>query len=350
MINMGIGILHKYKDHIDLDGAAPISMGEGDTPLIYSDYLSKETGASVYLKIEGCNPSGSFKDRGMVVAVCKALQKNKKILVCASTGNTSASASAYAAKFGLTSAIIIPSGNIAKGKLAQAMAFGAKIIAIDGSFDDALNIVRKLENESSIEIVNSINPHRIEGQKTAAFEIIDSLGSIDYLCIPVGNAGNISAYWKGFKEYSSLKNFDPPKMLGFQAEGAAPIVKGKVIDSPDTIATAIRIGNPASWKSAGIALAESNGSIHSVTDDEIIESYVNLARKDGVYCEPASAAGIAGLLKLSKKVDFNEKKITCVVTGNGLKDPSTSEKFASTNIYPAKSELSEVLEAINKKV
>ncbi len=347
---MGIGILHKYKDHIDLDGAAPISMGEGDTPLIYSDYLSKETGASVYLKIEGCNPSGSFKDRGMVVAVCKALQKNKKILVCASTGNTSASASAYAAKFGLTSAIIIPSGNIAKGKLAQAMAFGAKIIAIDGSFDDALNIVRKLENESSIEIVNSINPHRIEGQKTAAFEIIDSLGSIDYLCIPVGNAGNISAYWKGFKEYSSLKNFDPPKMLGFQAEGAAPIVKGKVIDSPDTIATAIRIGNPASWKSAGIALAESNGSIHSVTDDEIIESYVNLARKDGVYCEPASAAGIAGLLKLSKKVDFNEKKITCVVTGNGLKDPSTSEKFASTNIYPAKSELSEVLEAINKKV
>jgi len=350
MINMGIGILHKYKDHIDLDGASPISMGEGDTPLIYSDYLSKETGASVYLKIEGCNPSGSFKDRGMVVAVCKALQKNKKVLVCASTGNTSASASAYAAKFGLTSAIIIPSGNIAKGKLAQAMAFGAKIVAIDGSFDDALNVVRKLENESSIEIVNSINPHRIEGQKTAAFEIIDSLGSIDYLCIPVGNAGNISAYWKGFKEYSPLKNFDPPKMLGFQAEGSAPIVKGKVIDNPDTIATAIRIGNPASWKNAELALAESDGSIHSVTDDEIIESYVNLARKDGIYCEPASAAGVAGLLKLSKEVDFNKKKITCVVTGNGLKDPSTSEKFASTDIYPAKSELSEVLEAINKKV
>ena len=349
MINMGIGILYKYKDHIDLSGANPISMGEGDTPLVYSDYLSKATGASVHLKIEGCNPSGSFKDRGMVVAVCKALQKNKKILVCASTGNTSASASAYAAKFGLNSAIIIPSGNIAKGKLAQAMAFGAKIVAIDGSFDDALNIVRKLENESDIEIVNSINPHRIEGQKTAAFEIIDSLDSVDYLCIPVGNAGNISAYWKGFKEYSPLKNFKPPKMLGFQAEGSAPIVKGKIVDNPDTIATAIRIGNPASWKNAELALSESDGSIHSVTDDEIIESYVNLARKDGIYCEPASAAGVAGLLKLSKEVDFNKKIITCVITGNGLKDPSTSEKFASTNIYKSKPELSEVLEAINKK-
>tara|TARA_B100001250_G_scaffold116389_1_gene98662 strand:+ start:1199 stop:2251 length:1053 start_codon:yes stop_codon:yes gene_type:complete len=349
MINMGIGILHKYKDYINLDGAVPISMGEGDTPLVYSDYLSKETGASVYLKIEGCNPSGSFKDRGMVVAVCKALQKNKKVLVCASTGNTSASASAYAAKFGLNSVIIIPSGNIAKGKLAQAMAFGAKIIAIDGSFDDALNIVRKLEGETDIEIVNSINPYRIEGQKTAAFEIIDSLGEIDYLCIPVGNAGNISAYWKGFKEYSSIKSFEPPSMLGFQAEGSAPIVKGEIIDKPETIATAIRIGNPASWKNAELALEESNGSIHSVTDDEIIKSYVNLARKDGIYCEPASAAGVAGLIKLTKKIDFNEKKITCVVTGNGLKDPSTSEKFASTNIYQSSPELSEVLEAINKK-
>ena len=346
---MSIGILNKYGEHIDLGGATPISMGEGDTPLIYSNYLSEETGASIYLKVEGCNPSGSFKDRGMVVAVCKALQKNKKILVCASTGNTSASASAYAAKFGLVSAIIVPKGNIAKGKLAQAMAFGAKIIAIDGSFDDALNIVRKLENESSVEIVNSINPYRIEGQKTAAFEIIDSLGSIDYLCIPVGNAGNISAYWKGFKEYANFKNFKLPKMLGFQAEGAAPIVKGKIIDNPDTIATAIRIGNPASWKSAESAISESNGSIHSVTDNEIIESYVNLARKDGIYCEPASAAGVAGLLKLSKEIDLNGKKITCVVTGNGLKDPVTSEKFASTNIHEVKSELKEVLKAINKK-
>ncbi|MBM01477.1 MAG: threonine synthase [Chloroflexi bacterium] len=346
---MSIGILHKYGDYIDLGGATPISMGEGDTPLLYSEYLSEKTGASIYLKVEGCNPSGSFKDRGMVVAVSKALQKNKKVLVCASTGNTSASASAYAAKFGLISAIIVPNGNIAKGKLAQAMAFGAKIIAVDGSFDDALNIVRKLENESSIEIVNSINPYRIEGQKTAAFEIIDSLSSIDYLCIPVGNAGNISAYWKGFKEYANLKNFKLPKMLGFQAEGAAPIVKGKIINNPDTLATAIRIGNPASWKSAELAISESNGSIHSVTDNEIIKSYVNLARRDGIYCEPASAAGVAGIIKLSKEIDISGKNITCVVTGNGLKDPVNSEKFASTNIHEVKSELNEVLKAINKK-
>ena len=346
---MSSGILFKYKERIDLDGANPISMGEGDTPLLYSDFLSDKTGASVYLKIEGCNPSGSFKDRGMVVAVCKAIQKEKKVLVCASTGNTSASASAYAAKFGLASAIIIPSGNIAKGKLAQAMAFGAKIIAIDGSFDDALNIVRKLENNENIEIVNSINPYRIEGQKTAAFEIIDSLGSLDYLCIPVGNAGNITAYWKGFKEYSDSRAFAMPQLLGFQAKGAAPMVNNKIVENPETIATAIRIGNPASWSKAELAISESNGGIFSVTDDEIIDAYVNIARNEGIYCEPASAAGVAGLLKLSKdKLDIGGKTVTCVLTGNGLKDPETSEKFASSNIFEVKSDIADVLEIIDK--
>lgn len=346
---MSSGILVKYKERIDLDGANPISMGEGDTPLLYSDFLSDKIGASVYLKIEGCNPSGSFKDRGMVVAVCKAIQKEKKVLVCASTGNTSASASAYAAKFGLTSSIIIPSGNIAKGKLAQAMAFGAKIIAIEGSFDDALNIVRKLENNENIEIVNSINPYRIEGQKTAAFEIIDSLGSLDYLCIPVGNAGNITAYWKGFKEYSDSKVFTMPQLLGFQAEGAAPIVNNKIVENPETIATAIRIGNPASWSKAKLAISESNGGIFSVSDDEIIDAYLNIARNEGIYCEPASAAGVAGLLKLSNdKLDFSGKIITCVLTGNGLKDPETSEKYASSNIFEVKSNIADVLEIIDK--
>lgn len=345
---MGAGILHKYGSFIDLQGANPISMGEGDTPLIYSKYLSDHINANVYLKLEGSNPSGSFKDRGMVVAVSQAIFKNKETLICASTGNTSASASAYAAKFGLTSAIIVPQGNIAKGKLAQAMAFGAKIIAIDGSFDDALNLVREMENQPGIEIVNSINPFRIEGQKTAAFEIIDSLESIDYLCIPVGNAGNITAYWKGFKQYSDSSSFSMPKMLGFQAEGASPIVSGNIVKSPETIATAIRIGNPASWKQANNAVDESSGGIYSVTDEEIIDAYANLARKDGVYCEPASAASVAGLLKLSDSlINFSGKTITCVITGNGLKDPSTSEKYASSKIYEIDSDLDQVLEVIS---
>ena len=299
------GIIEKYKEFIDIGNAKPISMGEGGTPLLHSDFLSKKIGADVFIKVEGCNPSWSFKDRGMVVAVCMALHRKKQVLVCASTGNTSASASAYAAKFGLISAIIVPNGNIAKGKLSQAMAFGAKIIAINGSFDDALNIVRKLEDYDKIEIVNSINPYRIEGQKSAAFEILDDIGEIDSLCIPVGNAGNITAYWKGFKEYNEKFGFKLPKMYGFQAEGASPIVKNEIVENPETIATAIRIGNPASWDKANEAVTDSIGAIKAVSDEEIIKSYVNLARQDGIFCEPASAAGIAGLIKYSKNYDFN---------------------------------------------
>ena len=344
------GILYKYHDYIDLEGAQPISMGEGNTPLIFSDYLSDRTGAKVYLKLEGSNPTGSFKDRGMVVAVCKALQSGKKVLVCASTGNTSASASAYAARYGLISTIIVPGKKIAKGKLSQAMAFGARIIAIDGSFDDALNIVRDLSKEEGIEIVNSINPYRIEGQKTASFEIIDEINSIDYLCIPVGNAGNITAYWKGFKEYSDSHSFNLPKMLGFQAAGAAPIVSGKIVEKPETIATAIRIGNPASWNYANNAVEESDGGMFSVTDKEIIDSYITLARKEGVYCEPASAAAVAGLLKLSgDQIDFSNKVVTCVITGNGLKDLDTSDEYASVNIFEVQSDFREVLKIISQK-
>ncbi len=340
------GIIEKYKEFIDIGNAKPISMGEGGTPLLHSDFLSKKIGADVFIKIEGCNPSGSFKDRGMVVAVCMALHRKKQVLVCASTGNTSASASAYAAKFGLISAIIVPNGNIAKGKLSQAMAFGAKIIAINGSFDDALNIVRKLEDYDKIEIVNSINPYRIEGQKSAAFEILDDIGEIDSLCIPVGNAGNITAYWKGFKEYNGKFGFKLPKMYGFQAEGASPIVKNEIVENPETIATAIRIGNPASWDKANEAVTDSIGAIKAVSDEEIIKSYVNLARQDGIFCEPASAAGIAGLIKYSKNYDFKGQKIVCVVTGNGLKDPSTSEKHASSKIFEVDSNLDDVLKII----
>ena len=340
------GIIEKYKEFIDIGDADPISMGEGGTPLLRSEFLSKKINADVFIKVEGCNPSGSFKDRGMVVAVCMALHNNKKVLVCASTGNTSASASAYAAKYGLVSAIIVPNGNIAKGKLSQAMAFGAKIIAIDGSFDDALNIVRKLENYDEIEIVNSINPYRIEGQKSAAFEILDEIGEIDSLCIPVGNAGNITAYWKGFNEYYKKFNYKLPKMYGFQAEGASPIVKGKIVENPETIATAIRIGNPASWDRANEAVNDSDGGINSVSDSEIVESYKNLARKDGIFCEPASAAGIAGLLKNSEKYNFAGQKIVCVVTGNGLKDPETSEIHASGNIFEVNSNIDDVLKVI----
>ena len=341
------GIINRYKEYIDIGEAKPISMGEGSTPLLFSEFLSNKINAEVYIKVEGCNPSGSFKDRGMVVAVCMALHKKKKVLVCASTGNTSASASAYAAKFGLVSAIIVPNGNIAKGKLSQAMAFGAKIIAINGSFDDALNIVRKLERYDEIEIVNSINPYRIEGQKSAAFEILDDIGEIDSLCIPVGNAGNITAYWKGFKEYNNKFKFKLPRMYGFQAEGASPIVSGKVVENPETIATAIRIGNPASWDKADEAVAESKGGINAVTDDEIIDSYKNLARFDGIFCEPASAAGIAGLVKNSDKYNFEGQKIVCVVTGNGLKDPTTSEKHVSTEIFEVSSNINDVLKVIN---
>ncbi|HUU65352.1 MAG TPA: threonine synthase [Dehalococcoidales bacterium] len=325
------GVLFKYKDLLPITPKTPLfSIGEGDTPLVKCDGLAEEVGCGeLYLKLEGCNPTGSFKDRGMVVAVAKALEAGSKAIMCASTGNTSASAAAYAAYCGLTAIIVVPEGKIALGKLAQAIVYGAKILAIDGNFDQALTIVLTLTEKHSVTLVNSLNPHRIEGQKTAAFEIIDVLGEApDYLFIPVGNAGNITAYWKGFVEYHQAgRAKKKPKMMGFQAEGAAPIVRGHAIEKPETVATAIRIGNPASWQRAVAARDESGGIIDMVSDDEILSAQKLLAIKAGVFGEPASAASLAGLIKLSQQgTDFSGKRVVCVITGTGLKDTDTALK------------------------
>jgi threonine synthase len=293
--------------------------------------LEKELGCGeLYFKLEGCNPTGSFKDRGMVVAVAKAVEGGSQSIICASTGNTSASAAAYGARFGLKTMVIIPKGKIAMGKLAQALVYDAQIIGIKGDFDQALHIVRALTQKYPITLVNSLNPHRIEGQKTAAFEIIDDLGDApDYLFIPVGNAGNITAYWKGFVEYYGAgKASHTPRMMGFQAAGAAPIVLGKVVKRPKTIATAIRIGNPASWQKAVVARDESGGVIDCVTDDEIMNAYRLMAIEEGVFGEPASAASLAGLIKLSRKEKFSGKRVVCIVTGTGLKDPGVPARYA----------------------
>jgi threonine synthase len=304
------------------------SLGEGDTPLVRCEELEKTIGCGeLYLKFEGCNPTGSFKDRGMVVAVAKAREAGSKAIMCASTGNTSASAAAYAAYCGLTAIIIVPEGKIALGKLAQAIVYGAKIVAIDGNFDRALQIVRRLTQRHPVTLVNSINPYRIEGQKTAAFEVIDQLGEApDYLFIPVGNAGNITAYWKGFKEFCQMgKARVKPRMMGFQAEGAAPIVRGHVIEQPETVASAIRIGNPASWQQAVNARDESGGIIDMVSDDQILAAQKLMAAKTGIFGEPASAASVAGLIKLAQSgKDFSKNRIVCVVTGSGLKDTDTA--------------------------
>jgi len=326
------GVLVKYKDFLPITSKTPLfSLGEGDTPLVRCPNLEKETGCGeLYLKLEGCNPTGSFKDRGMVVAVAKAVEAGSRALMCASTGNTSASAAAYAAYCGLGAIIVVPKGKIALGKMAQAIVYRAKIIAIDGNFDQALNIVRSLAERHPITLVNSINPHRLEGQKTAAFEIIDSLGDApDYLFIPVGNAGNITAYWKGFVEYYQVgRAKKKPKMMGFQAAGAAPIVRGHVIEQPETIASAIRIGNPASWQKAVKARDESGGVIDMVSDKEILAAQRLMAAKGGVFGEPASAASLAGLIKLARKMDFSQCRVVCVVTGTGLKDTETAVKDA----------------------
>jgi threonine synthase len=327
------GVLFRYRDFLPVTKDTPmISLGEGSTPLVRSLYLEKELGCGeLYFKLEGCNPTGSFKDRGMVVAIAKAVEEGSCSVICASTGNTSASAAAYGARFGLDVVVMVPKGKIALGKMAQAIAYGAKIIAIQGNFDQALQIVRSLAERHPVTLVNSINPYRIQGQKTAAFEIVDDLGNApDYFFIPVGNAGNITAYWKGFSEYyKSGRAEKTPKIFGFQAAGAAPIVKGKIIESPRTLATAIRIGNPASWKGAVAARDESGGSIDSVTDDEIIEAYKLLARKEGVFGEPASAASVAGLIKaVNNGLNLSGKKVVCIITGSGLKDPSLPAKFA----------------------
>ncbi len=327
------GVLARYKEFLPVTANTPlVSLGEGDTPLVKCRELEREVGCGeLYLKLEGCNPTGSFKDRGMVVAVAKAIEAGTRTIICASTGNTSASAAAYAAYSGLTTIIIVPQGKIALGKLAQAIIYGAKIVTISGNFDQALQIVRSLTQKHPVTLVNSLNPYRIEGQKTAAFEIIDTLGEApDYLFIPVGNAGNITAYWKGFVEYYKAGMMgNKPKMMGFQAAGAAPIVRGCVITEPETVATAIRIGNPASWQRAVAARDESGGTIDMVSDDEILAAQRLMATKGGVFAELASAASLAGLIKLSHKgLDFSQKKVVCIITGTGLKDTDAALKDA----------------------
>lgn len=328
------GTILKYSQFLSVDNRTPIiSINEGNTPLVPAPYIAKLTqvpGLKVYLKIEGLNPTGSFKDRGMTMAMSKAIEKGAKRVICASTGNTSASAAAFAARaralgYPLECYVIIPAGYVALGKLSQAMIYGAKVIQIEGNFDEALNIVKGLCEKYPIELVNSINPYRLEGQKTAAYEICDELGEApNYLCIPVGNAGNISAYWAGFKDY--IKNPSArPKMFGFQAEGAAPIVKGHIIEKPETVGTAIRIGNPASWKKAEAARDESGGLIDSITDEEMLEAYRIIHMQEGYACEPASAASVAGLIKSARQGKLiPESTVVCVLTGNGLKDPNTA--------------------------
>jgi len=336
------GIIDKYKDFLPITKSTPvITLNEGNTPLVYSRHLSKLVSGDAYLKYEGLNPTGSFKDRGMTMAISKALEEKHAAVMCASTGNTSASAAAYAARAGIKCIVLIPKGAIALGKLAQALIHGAQVIAVDGNFDDALNLVKEITAKQRIQLVNSLNPYRIEGQKTGSFEICEQLGvAPDFHVIPVGNAGNITAYWKGYKEYRAKGKINNlPVMLGFQAEGAAPIVRGKIVEKPETIATAIRIGNPASWKQAEAARDESKGLIDMVSDDEILEAYKFLASKEGVFVEPASAASVAGLMKLAKKdyfKKFKNPKIVCILTGHGLKDPDRAIKsIKEPKIVPA---------------
>lgn len=323
------GVLDRYGDRLPVTDATPrLSLGEGSTPLVRSRSLAKRVGCDdLYLKLEMSNPTGSFKDRGMVLAVAKAIEGGATAVLCASTGNTSASAAAYAAHSGLAAFVLVPHGKIAQGKLAQAIVHGAKVIAIRGNFDEALRLARAITaDENAVALVNSVNPYRLEGQKTAAFEIVDSLGDApDMLFLPVGNAGNISAYWRGFVEYHQSEiSTKRPRMMGWQAEGAAPIVRGEPVADPQTIATAIRIGNPASWELAVGARDESGGQIGAVTDDEILEAYRLLAQEEGIFAEPASAAGIAGLIKHAEGHDLSGSTVVCVITGHGLKDPDVA--------------------------
>jgi threonine synthase len=321
-----MGLLETYKEYLPVTDKTPmITLQEGNTPLVRAERLSEELDLDLYFKYEGLNPTGSFKDRGMVMAVAKAMEEGSRTIMCASTGNTSAAAAAYAARGGLNCIVLIPNNNIALGKLAQAIIYGAKVIAIEGNFDRALEIVREITAKHPITLVNSVNPYRLEGQKTAAFEVCDQLGKApDFLAIPVGNAGNISAYWKGFKEYKEKgKSSSLPKMVGFEAEGAMAIVKGEPIPNPETVATAIRIGNPASWQLAVNAANESGGRIDYVTDAEILDAYRTIAAKEGIFAEPASAASIAGVMKLKREGAFKGgETVVCVLTGHGLKDPN----------------------------
>ncbi len=313
------GVIEEHRDRLPVSDATPvITLLEGGTPLIPAPAVSTIVDREVFLKFEGMNPTGSFKDRGMTLAVSKAVEEGARAVVCASTGNTSASAAAYAARAGIGCIVVLPAGKIAAGKLAQAVAHGASIVPIDGNFDDALEIVRSLSERYDVALVNSVSPYRIEAQKTAAFEIVDDLGFVPAVhALPVGNAGNITAYWKGYTEIDAA-----PRMWGFQAVGSAPIVFGEIFDNPETIATAIRIGNPASWKGATTARDESGGRIEAVSDEEILDAYRLLSNKVGVFCEPASAAGVAGIVKFA--ADLPEGVVVCTVTGHGLKDPDTA--------------------------
>ncbi len=345
------GLINKYRQYLPVIDSTPVvTLNEGNTPLIKADNLAKKIGldAEIYLKFEGCNPTGSFKDRGMTMAVTKAKESGSGAIICASTGNTSASAAAYGAKAGLKTFVLIPDGYIALGKLSQAMMYGAEIIAIQGNFDRALEVVREIAEKYPITLVNSVNPYRIEGQKTGAFEICEALGQApDYHFIPVGNAGNITAYWKGYKEFYDLGKISAkPKMMGFEAEGAAAIVKGERIMNPETLATAIRIGNPASWEKAEAARDESNGMINFVTDDEIVKAYKLIASTEGVLAEPASAASVAGLIKVKNQVKEGSK-IVCILTGNGLKDPDNAIKYSNADVKKTTSDITDILKVMN---
>jgi threonine synthase len=314
-----------------------VSLEEGSTPLVPAPCLSERTGTEVLLKLEGANPTGSFKDRGMTCAVSAAVREGAQAVICASTGNTAASAAAYAARAGLTGAVIVPEGKIATGKLAQALMHGARVIALRGNFDQALALVRELVERHPIALVNSVNAFRLEGQKTAAFEVLDEAGELDALCIPVGNAGNVTAYWKGFKERGAS-----PRLLGFQAEGAAPLVHGAPVEQPETVASAIRIGNPARWEEAMAAVVGSGGTIQAVSDREILDAYRLLAAREGIFCEPASAAAVAGLLRHGAG---DARRVVCVLTGHGLKDPQTALDHAGA-VVPCQAELPAVEAAV----
>jgi threonine synthase len=334
-----VGLIERYRDRLPFAEDDPVvSLQEGSTPLVHAARLSERVGADVHLKIEGANPTGSFKDRGMTCAVSAAVREGAEAVICASTGNTAASAAAYAARGGLRGAVIVPEGKIATGKLAQALMHGARVVALRGNFDQALTLVRELVERHPIALVNSVNPFRLEGQKTAAFELADELGGdLDALCIPVGNAGNITAYWKGFVEMGQS-----PRMLGFQAAGSAPLVDGAPVEHPETVASAIRIGNPARWEEAMGAMTASGGAIRAVTDDEILDAYRFLAAHEGVFCEPASAAGVAGLLKYGAD---GARTVACVLTGHGLKDPQTALGQAGS-VVPCEPDIGAVERAI----
>jgi threonine synthase len=332
------GLIARYRDHLPFaEGDPVVTLGEGGTPLVHAPHISELVEAEVWLKLDGTNPTGSFKDRGMTCAVSAAVREGAKAVICASTGNTAASAAAYAARGGLTCAVIVPEGKIAAGKLAQALMHGARVIALRGNFDEALILVRALTDRQPIALVNSVNQFRLEGQKTAAFEIMEQLETLDALCIPVGNAGNITAYWKGFNELAVA-----PRLFGFQAEGAAPLVLGHKVDHPETIASAIRIGNPARWEEAMEAMTASRGMVRAVSDAEILAAYRLLAAREGVFCEPASAASVAGLLRYGAG---GAQRVACVLTGHGLKDPDTALNQVG-GVIPCEPHLAAVEEAV----